>query len=94
MNVGINLIKYPQFFVIRIPKMCKFTIYENIEILCDYTMHDSKRNFSLVLVLSIVLLCFEMKDHIRVKKNLSNSREARNISKTYILQNSIFIMSF
>ena len=45
MNVGINLVKYPQFFVIRIPKMCKFTIYKNIEILRGYAMHDLKRNF-------------------------------------------------
>ena len=56
MNVGINLVKYPQFFVIRIPKMCKFTIYKNNEILCYHAMHEAKRTFQCtVLVLLIIL---------------------------------------
>ena len=68
MNVGINLIKYPQLFVIRIPKMCKFTIYKNIEILCDYTMHDTKRNFQVSPCTIDCTFMIEMKNYIRKLK--------------------------
>ena len=70
MNVGINLIKYPQFFVIRIPKMCKFRIYKNIEILCDYTMHDTKRNLTFQVSPCTIDCTFmiEMKNYIRKLK--------------------------
>ena len=56
MNVGINLVKYPQFLLLEFQKCANLQFIKNNEILCYYAMHEAKRNLKCtVLVLLDVL---------------------------------------